>query len=215
MPDKKTLTLAKKIWDYHHLNMPLKKADAILVLGSHDLRVAEYAAKLFLKNYAPYIIFSGQSGRLTSQIWKKSEAAMFADVAKTMGVPLDKILIEDQSKNTGQNIINSKKLLQKLKLKPKTIILVQKPYMERRAWATFKKVWPKQKVIVTSPKISFTKYPDKFKPLDQIINIIVGDLQRIKLYPKKGFQIKQEIPQDVWRAYEKLIAQGYNHHLAK
>ena len=39
---------------------------------------------------------------------------------------------------------------------------------------------------------------------------MVGDLQRIKLYPAKGFQIFQEIPDDVWQAYERLIELGYD-----
>ncbi len=42
---------------------------------------------------------------------------------------------------------------------------------------------------------------------------MVGDLQRIKEYPKLGFQIVQEIPDEVWNAYEKLVAAGYNKHL--
>jgi hypothetical protein len=41
----------------------------------------------------------------------------------------------------------------------------------------------------------------------------VGDLQRIRIYPAKGFQIPQVIPEHVWTAYEALIAAGYNRYL--
>ena len=34
---------------------------------------------------------------------------------------------------------------------------------------------------------------------------MVGDLQRIKEYPSKGFQIPQDIPDEVWKAWEILI----------
>ncbi|PIN72448.1 hypothetical protein COV22_03185, partial [Candidatus Woesearchaeota archaeon CG10_big_fil_rev_8_21_14_0_10_47_5] len=44
MVDKRTFELAKKLWDYHHVNQSLEKSDCILVLGSHDLRVAERGA---------------------------------------------------------------------------------------------------------------------------------------------------------------------------
>lgn len=44
---------------------------------------------------------------------------------------------------------------------------------------------------------------------------MVGDLQRIKFYPAKGFQVYQEIPNDVWNAYEQLIAAGFDKHLMK
>jgi hypothetical protein len=42
---------------------------------------------------------------------------------------------------------------------------------------------------------------------------MVGDLQRIKVYPEKGFQISQDIPDDVWKAYEELVRLGYTKHL--
>jgi hypothetical protein len=44
---------------------------------------------------------------------------------------------------------------------------------------------------------------------------MLGDLQRIKLYPEKGFQIYQEIPEDIWESYEKLTKSGYDTHLIK
>ena len=42
---------------------------------------------------------------------------------------------------------------------------------------------------------------------------MVGDLQRIRLYPDKGFQIHQEIPDDVWKAYEELVEAGFDKYL--
>ena len=87
--------------------------------------------------------------------------------------------------------------------------------MERRTYATFKKVWPEKEFIVTSPRFSFDDYPNEDITKEKVINIMVGDLQRIKLYPAKGFQIYQEIPEDVWSAYEKLVDMGYTSHLVK
>ena len=89
--------LAKIIWDYHHLNHKLEKADCIFVLGSHDTRVAEYAVDLFLKGYAPFIIFSGGLGNLTEGVFQKSEAEIFTNIALRRGVPPKKILIERRS----------------------------------------------------------------------------------------------------------------------
>jgi hypothetical protein len=42
---------------------------------------------------------------------------------------------------------------------------------------------------------------------------MVGDLQRLRVYPEKGFQIPQEIPADVWAAYEELVRAGYDKYL--
>jgi hypothetical protein len=86
--------------------------------------------------------------------------------------------------------------------------------MERRSYATFARHWPEKKLIVTSPQISFEEYPNEDLPMEKVINMMVGDLQRIKIYPAKGFQIFQEIPADVWQAYERLIGWGFTQHLA-
>lgn len=209
------LQLAKFIWDYHHMNSPLKKADCILVLGSRDTRVAERAAEIYLQGWSPLLILSGGLGRLTKNLWSESEAELFAKIALQKGVPENDILIENRSTNTGENIVFTRQLLHEKGLNPKSFILVQKPYMERRTYATFQKQWPGKTVYVTSPQISFDDYPTTEIPIDQVIHIMVGDLQRIRVYAEKGFQIHQDIPVEVWNAYEQLVALGFNKQLIK
>lgn len=208
-----TDSLAKIIWDYHHLNQPLEKAECIFVLCSNDVRVAEYAARLFLEGYAPYIVFSGGVGELTKGMFKKSDAEVFADIAIQRGVPANKILLEPKSSNTGENVAFTKHVLAERDMHFQSFILVQKPYMERRTYAVFKKVWPEMHCVVTSPPILFEDYPNEQISKDLMINIMVGDLQRIKMYPERGFQIHQEIPPQVWEAYEELVQRGYTKHL--
>lgn len=209
------LSSAKVLWDYHHMNHELKKSDCILALGSHYLRVAGRAADLYLQGFAPLIVFSGGLGNLTSDIWTVPEADQFADIAIKKGVPEKDILVENKSTNTGENIIFSQNLLREHGLDLHSFIVVQKPYMERRSFATFKRHWPDKELLVTSPQYSFEEYPTEDIPLEKVINIMVGDLQRIKIYPAKGFQIPMDIPENVWIAYEKLILAGFDKHLAK
>lgn len=215
MITKEVLVEARKLWDYHHLYHSPAKSDCILVLGSHDLRVADRGADLYLEGWAPIILFSGGLGNVTKGIWKVPEADQFARIALDKGVPAEAIFIENQSTNTGENIEFSRRLLEDKGLHPHTFLLVQKPYMERRSYATFKKRWPEKELIVTSPQIPFEEYPNEEIPMERVINIMVGDLQRIKIYPAKGFQIPQEIPGEVWEAYERLVAWGFDKHLAK
>lgn len=205
--------LAQVVWDYHLLHQPLRKADCIFVLGSNDIRVAEYAVDLFFQGYAPVMIFSGGSGILTKGLFRKSEAETFADIARQRDVPEKKIIIEDQSTNTGENIELTKRLLKERGLEFSRFLVIQKPHMERRTFATFKKLWPEKECMVTSPPIPFDHYPTKELTKDRVISIMVGDLQRIKVYGDKGFQIPQEIPSHVWSAYEKLVGFGYTEHL--
>lgn len=215
MLNNEILSLAKTLWDYHLLNNQLEKVDCILALGSHDLRVAERAAELYLQGFSPLLVMSGGLGNFTQDIWTEKEADKFAAIAIGKGVPAEAILIENNSTNTGENILFTQQLLKERKLNPQTFIVVQKPYMERRAYATFKKNWPDKKLLVTSPQISFEEYPNEEIPMEKVINIMVGDLQRIKFYPEKGFQIYQEIPPEVWGALEKLLALGFDKHLMK
>jgi uncharacterized SAM-binding protein YcdF (DUF218 family) len=205
--------LAQKIWAYHHLNHRLEKSDIILALGSNDLRVADHAAELFLQGWAPWLVLSGNVGTFTRGRFAKSEAETFAEIALKKGVPPEALLIEPDSTNTGENVIFCRRLLAQRGLDPESLILVQKPYMERRAFATCMNFWPGKRVISSSPPISFTEYPTSELPRDLVINIMVGDLQRIREYPKKGFQIAQEIPDEVWEAYQQLVALGYTKHL--
>jgi uncharacterized SAM-binding protein YcdF (DUF218 family) len=207
--------LAQILWDYHLLHHQLKNADCILALGSHDWRVAERSAEVYLQGFAPLLILSGGLGRLTEGVWNETEADLFARIAIEKGVPEEAILIENKSTNTGENILFTQQLLRDRSLSPQSYILVQKPYMERRSYATFKRHLPDVQVIVTSPQLPLQEYANDEIPMENVINIMVGDLQRIKLYPEKGFQIYQEIPADVWEAYEQLVELGYDKQLIK
>jgi len=211
--------LAHTLWDFHRLNHEFGSADAILVLCSYDKSVAERGAQLLLEDMAPLLIFSGGLGTITRSMWSEPEADQFARIAVGMGVPEEKILIENRSTNTGENIIFTKQLLAENKINPEKFILVQKPYMERRSYATFGKIWPEKEARVTSPQVSFEEYLAKYSnpalSSDDVISIMVGDLQRIKVYPEKGYQIYQEIPDEVWAAYEELIKAGFDQHLVE
>lgn len=215
MITEEVLFNARLLWDYHHMNHKLEKSDCILALGSHDLRVADRAAELYLEGWAPMVVMSGGLGNLTQGMWTEPEADKFAAIAIKKGVPADAILIENRSTNTGENILFSAKLLKEKGLDPHSFIVVQKPYMERRSYATFKKHWPDKKLLVTSPQIRFEAYATDDIPLERVIHVMAGDLQRIRFYPEKGFQIYQEIPPAVWEAYEFLVAMGFDQHLFK
>jgi len=211
--------LAQQLWDYHRLGHELVKSDAIVVLCSHDERVAERGAELFLDNWAPLLIFSGGLGAITKGLWTEPEAIRFSRIADSMGVPPEHILVEDKSTNTGENVRYTRDLLRRKALDPNRFIAVQKPYMERRTYATFRKVWPEKELVVTSPQVSFDQYLDQYAHStltpEDVIAIMVGDLQRIRLYPDKGYQIRQEIPVSVWAAYEELVQAGFDKYLVK
>ncbi|OYV07208.1 MAG: hypothetical protein CFE26_02225 [Verrucomicrobiales bacterium VVV1] len=201
-------TEALILWNYHQVHHKPVESELIFVLGSNDLRVADRAAELFHQDLAPRILFSGGTGRLT-EVWTETEAEQFAARARELGVPDEAILIENRSTNTGENIRFSRELLLEKGLSPKSILAIQKPYMERRVLAAMEVQWPGVSLRVTSPQLSFTDYCTDGIPERLAIEAMVGDFQRILDYPALGFASVQAVPPTVMEAFENLRRQGF------
>jgi len=201
--------LAEKIWSYMLMHQIPERADAILVFGSYNPIIALRAVELYKAGLAPIVVFSGNRSDSTTS-WDKTEAETMAELAIKNGLPPEVVRLETEAKNSGENTKFSRELLAKEGINPKKIIVVQKPYAERRTYATVRAQWPEVEVIVTSPQMTFEEYMASSPKKDKngSIATMVGDLNRIKTYPEKGFQIPQEIPDNVWDAYEKLIHSG-------
>lgn len=211
---------AEIIWDYHHLNQKISKADCVIAFGSHDLHVAERAADIINNGDADYIIFTGGLGRITKNLWHKSEAEKFREVAILRGVSEDRIFVETESTNTGENISYTQRLIKNLHLDISQAIVVDKPFKERRIFATLKKQWSDLNFTVASPEYTFDEYCKFYETsaelsIDDFINIMVGDLQRIIIYGETGLQIPQNVPNEVLIAYRHLINLGYSKQLLK
>lgn len=204
---------AKILYDFHNMEKKIDRADFMIVLGSHDTRAAYHALKMYKENRAEYIICAGGFGKITKKIWKVPEAVKFSEILIENGVSPSKIFIEDKSTNTGDNFIYSKEILNDFDVKFKTGIIVSKTYLSRRSYYTALKQWPEIKWYVMSPKIDFYEYPSSEVPLERMINLMVGDIQRLVVYADKGYQEKVEIPIYVKEAYKRLIEKGYNKYL--
>lgn len=206
--------LALTLWDYLKLNHDMKKADAIIVFGNHDLLTAVRGIELYKENFAPLLIFTGALGRITEGVWEETEAQKFSKMAISTGIDRKNIRIEDKSTNTGENIIYTKRMLAEENLPVASIIAVHKPYMERRVYAALRCFWPEIDVAVSSPQLSFGDYLTALTMQGfsekHTIEMIVGDFQRVDLYAKKGYQIPQVIPQCAEEAYHELVRLGYN-----
>ncbi|MGI9830385.1 YdcF family protein [Vibrio vulnificus] len=192
------------LWQYMQLQHRLTPTDCLLVMCSNDLRVAEHAVNLYKQGYAPYILFSGGEGRFTEGLFEKSEAETFAELAKASGVPEEAILLETKSSNSGENVRFSEQLLIDKGLVFESFILVQKPFMERRALATFEKQWQGaySRLLASSTEEAFFDYINEEMPLMLVLEALLEDFERIKHYPAKGFQTEQSLPDDVETAYQ-------------
>ena len=213
---EEALCLARIIWDYHQLRHEPIPADVIVALGTNDLRVADFAAGLYLRGFGSALVCSGgvaHQGDLLATRWEKTEAEMYADVAERHGVPRGRILLETRACNTAENIRFTRDLLGELRMRPRNIVLAVKPFMQRRVWATMVVEWPEMPATLASPDMTLDEYFTGELDPEKIVNIMMGDLQRIWVYARRCWSAPQRIPQEVREAYEGLVALGFTRHL--
>lgn len=207
------------IWDYLCLRQEPRQADVIVGFGNFNTDIARRAAELYHQGVAPKVLFTGGLGRNTVGLLPESEADRFARVAIECGVPDCDIIREDKSTNTAENIIFTRKLLEKLGVAHDHILGVHQPFMERRISAAMGVYWPELNFSVTSPQVTIPEYLARAREQgiseNASISVIVGDFQRMKLYADKGWQVPQEIPEEAWEAFRTLVALGYDTQLAK
>jgi uncharacterized SAM-binding protein YcdF (DUF218 family) len=200
---------AESIWNYHQMGRYLRSCDAAIGLGSHDLGVATFAAELYHDGIFPTVVFSGDNSPTTAARFPNGEAVHYRERALQLGVPDNAILVETEAGNTGENITLSRTILTDHGIRPSSLLLISKPYMERRAFATCRKLWPEVAVTCASESMKFGGYVQSIGDTKLVIDMLVGDLQRIIEYPKMGFAIPQDVPADIMAAYQRLLAAGF------
>lgn len=206
------------LWDYMRMDMPLGPADVILGLGCYDEQIPLRAAELYRAGLAPVVVFSGGLGRNTEKLWQSAEAERFAAIAIQAGVPESAILLETRSSNSGENFLFTKALLAEKGIPARRVLAVHKPYMERRVYAAAPVYWRSATFTVTSPQVTVTEHLRSAGAVGMterdVIETVVGDVQRMELYAEKGYQIPQPIPSAVREAFHRLTAAGYTGQLA-
>lgn len=200
---------AERLFDFlADTKAPPQPADIILAMGGSDLRVADTAAQAFLEKRAEWLLCTGGFGKDTGGVLPEPESVLYAKRCVELGVPRERILIEDRSTNSGENFRFGKALLAERGIFPRTGIIASKPYMAKRAWATGTKQWPEVCWSVTCQKVGFREYLQHSGDPKLVLNLMVGDLQRLRIYAGT-FQAPVEIPGPVWAVYERLAADGY------
>ncbi|MFC0866323.1 YdcF family protein [Sphaerimonospora cavernae] len=203
----------RTLWDYHDMHHEPRPCDIGVGLGSHDIGVAVFTAELYHRQMLPRIVFSGANAPTTIDRFPRGEAVHYREEATRRGVPAEVILVEPCATNTGENIQFTRRLLASQGVHPASIMLITRPYQQRRAFATCKKLWPEPEVICASRPLPLEEYVASIGDTARVINMIVGDTQRITEYPKQGFAIPQEMPDEVEAAYQRLVDAGFTSRL--
>ncbi|MET3982424.1 YdcF family protein [Streptomyces sp. PvR034] len=201
------------LWDYHQMGHASRPCSVAIGLGSHDLGVADVAVDLFERGMAPLLVFTGATSPTTRERMPRGEAVHYRERALELGVPSSAILVEPRARNTGENIRFSRELLQEAGVGVSSVLLISKPYEERRAYATARKLWPGVDFVSASSPMTLGQYVDSIGDARLVIDMLVGALQRLLIYPEQGFVISQPVPGEVADAYERLRRQGFTSRL--
>jgi uncharacterized SAM-binding protein YcdF (DUF218 family) len=206
---------AELVWDYHQMKHQPQPCSAAIALGCNDIGVADYAAELYHQGLFPVVVFSGANSNDTHEAFPRGEAVHFQERARELGVPDDAMLLEPDARNTGDNIVLSRKLLGAAGRAVESLLLISMPYMERRAYATCRKLWPEVAPVCVSAPLTFEKYLQTMGNDALVVDMMIGDFQRVMEYPKRGFAIEQDVPAEVIGAYERLVAAGFTSRLLR
>ncbi|WBO64934.1 YdcF family protein [Streptomyces camelliae] len=204
---------ARRLWDYHQMGHVLRPCSVAIGLGSHDLGVADTAVDLYKRGMAPLLVFTGATSPTTRERMPRGEAVHYRERALELGVPSSAVLVEPNARNTGENIRLSRALLEVAGVGVSSVLLISKPYEERRAYATARKLWPEVEIVSASTPMTLEEYAESIQDARLVIDMLVGALQRLLIYPEQGYMISLPVPDDVLEAYERLCREGFTSRL--
>ena len=215
------MTLERAVYEagaslYAYLAMPEVEApaatDAVIVLGSKYTDVPRFAGALCARHRYPVVVFSGKRGRNTAAL-PSTEAELYARLARPLLPGETRVLLEREATNTGENVRFSLRLLAAEGIACRSIVSIQNATMTRRALATFAKEVPDLAVVCLSPDRPYDDYLASDAEARSFLDDLVGNLQRILIYPGLGLQVEQPVPEAVLSAYRLLLSRGFDRQL--
>lgn len=109
----------------------LELSDAIVIIsGGETKERVEEGVELYQAGWAPLLIMSG-----AARDEGTSNALAMKNMAMTIGVPDEQIVVEEEATNTFENALKVKNIIQEQKITK--MILVTSPYHQRRASSVF------------------------------------------------------------------------------
>ena len=164
-------------------------ADVIFLPGGMHPQQPEYAAELYHKGYAKWIIPSGAMGVKwgawpgvadKAEIYTgdyRSECEFFIDVLTKNGVPRDAIIPEYTARHTRDNAFLSRQAVDKKGICIKTALIVCKEFHARRCLMLYQMAFPDIEFKVCPVNCSNITKENWYKS-ERGINRVLGELER-------------------------------------
>ena len=177
------------ISDYIFVSDEPEVVDAIFLPGGSHPELPEYAAELYHKGYAKWIIPSGGvsvkrdrwSGvRSKAEIYNgdyQSDCGFFIDALAKNGVPIDAIIGEEKSGHTRDNAFLSRKLIDESRIEIKRALIVCKAFHARRCLMLYQMAFPAVEIKVC-PVHCYNITKENWHETEQGIDRVLGELAR-------------------------------------
>ena len=162
-------------------NDSLKKSDAIIILEGDGLMRIPEGARLYKEGWAPVVVISGGISNPPHSIPAKEMLPHL----KSAGVPVDAIILEEQSMHTRDQGVEIMKLAKEKNWQ--SIIIVASHYHQYRAYLTFLKALEESRLI-----LNIISAPVRDLPWFQNdehgrrIDFLDAEMKRIELYRLNG-----------------------------
>lgn len=166
-----------------------QKVDAIFLPGGSHPEQPEYAAELYSKGYAKWLIPSGgvsvkadkwHGARSKADIYNgdyQSDCEFFTDVLIKNGVPATAIIGENKSGHTRDNAFLSRKAVDEKGVEIKTAIIVCKAFHARRCLMLYQMAFPDTQITVC-PVHCYNITADNWYKSEKGIDRVLGELTR-------------------------------------
>jgi uncharacterized SAM-binding protein YcdF (DUF218 family) len=181
----------------------IKKVDVLVLLGNSIPYTINCAAEAYRNNLCDKILINGGIGHSTSilreyikkdkrlsfiDVENRTEADMFFDIiTRIYDIPSDAIIIENQSTNCGDNALKAITLLNELDISYESLMLIQDPTMQLRAYASFSK-------YINNKKVELINYAPFIPVVDSNLKLINKDINGIWSEQRYLELIMGEIP---------------------
>lgn len=205
------LTAARMVFAYLAETdpLPLTPVDAAIGFGMFDVTLAIHCADLCLRGHARNVVITGGIGAGTGKLgqpeanaWAAALRAVYPDF------PADRLILENRSTNTAENIQFTADLLHRdhpgltLGSGLRTALIVASPSRLRRVGLTLRLLVPALHVVRHLPARSFEHEQALYatQGLDYLDHL-AGELDRIVSYPARGWIAAEPLPPAIAAAH--------------
>lgn len=208
----------------------IKKVDILLLLGSDLPKIVEIGCNAYQEGLCDYLLFCGGIGHSTQNLKEKVSAILNVDISHLpeteaelysylarikYSVPENKIIIENKSANTAENIKFAMHILKEREIAGNSFLLLQDPILQRRSYVTAQDYIIENKTLISyapfivqiNEKENMLPFYPYLWPKDRFYELILGEIWRLRDDEKgygprgKGFIRHVDIPQDIEEAY--------------